>query len=322
MNIGILKRETYRNTGIETFQKTVCTKLLEHSETEEISYKFSTKYPFSVTLERLRLGRKIKKIANSGKFDKIFVPSQDLLSFNPKNVEAEIIVYVHDIIPVTTNFSGWFATFLAKHYTTNIEKLDYCIAASKHTAEEIKRRTEFTGEIDVVYQGVDKFKVGEMPKDIDLIYVGSLIPRKNPQFVKDAVNIAMANGYNCVAVNHEELDLPCKTFTDISDNKLAELYSRSKFILNPSLAEGFGRTPVEAQQYGCIPLVLQNDVNAEVLGQKHRYSFEDISMPKHVLNYLESERLPNDNTQSLARENADYYEWDKTVKRIQKVLMN
>lgn len=318
MKIGVLTREEWRNTGIETFEKNVVPDLLEGDDFEAINFSMNDSYPLSITVARFKVARKVKKVASN--YDKIFVPSQDLVSFNPDDVDAEVIPYVHDILPVTTNFSGWLATPLAKHYTNQIEKLDKVICASKATKSDLEIRTSFNGEVNIVYQGVDFPEVdSNSERTYDLIYVGSLIPRKNPELVKEVFERAIQEGYNVASVNYEPEDLPGDTYTNISDEKLAELYSDSRYYFHPAKAEGFGRGPVEAQANGCIPIGLDTNVNQEVLGK------EDVtwivgSDSDTVLDILEQSK--GKGMRENAEKNASKYKWDKTVKEIKRVIFN
>lgn len=309
--IGVVKRKSYRNTGIETFQKNVCEPLLEKENTEALEYQIPDHFPLSVTIGRLYVGRKIKNAAK--RFDTVFVPSQTLMTVNPENVDAKVVPYVHDLFPVTTNFSGWLATPLGKHYTNNIEKCDEVVCSSKTVEKELRNRTGFTGESRVVYQGVETPEVEEADeRDIDLIYVGSLIPRKNPDMVRETIEAAMDEGYKVVAVNFEELDLPCETRTDVTDEELFKLYGRSRYYLHLSKAEGFGRTPVEAQSMGCQPLALDNDINKEIL----RTGYHPVETVSDVLEYLSEQ--PKFSEES--KKNASNYNWPETVKQIYEVI--
>lgn len=317
MKIAIIGRKNYRNTGIEKFQSKIIPELTKDERFEKVEYKFSSKYPFSITLSRLKFGRKIKSIADD--YDKVFIPSQDLVSFNPKSVDAEIIPYIHDILPVTTNFSGWVATPLAKHYAMNIEKLDKVITATETTKNELRFRTRFKGDSKVVHQGIEFSDHSfEKERDIDLLYVGSLIDRKNPEFIKNVFKKAVEKGFTVASVNFEENNLPGKNFVNISDRKLAEIYSRSRFYLHGSKAEGFGRTPVEAQFNGCIPLAFDIPINKEVLGEEGKH-WISIDSEKDVFNAINSNiSIDRDKVES----NAERFNWDQTVENIKKVILN
>ena len=308
--IGIVGRKQYRNTGVETFQKQVIPNLSQHEGFEKIDYRFSTKYPFSITVSRLRFGRRLSDLGDD--YSKIFIPSQDLVSCDPEKVDAEIIPYVHDILPVTTNFSGWVATPLAKHYTQNLEQLDQVICASKHTARELRHRTRFTGKTQVIYQGIEPVETDNVERDIDLLYVGSLIPRKNPDLVRESIRLAEKQGYNCAAVNFEPLDLPCQTYTNVTNKELFQLYRRSRYYIHPSKAEGFGRTPVEAQSQGCVPLALPLPINEEVLGD----GFIEVESKNDVVQQLSRKTDLREN----ARSNAERFDWSETRQQLYEML--
>jgi len=317
MKIAVIGRKSYRNTGIEKFQSQIIPELVKDESFEKVEYKFSRKYPFSITLSRLKLGRKIKSIADD--YDKVFIPSQDLVSFNPESVDAEIIPYIHDILPITTNFSGWVATPLAKHYTGNIEKLDKVITATETTKKDLSFRTRFNGDAEIIHQGIDFSDHSfDKDRDIDLLYVGSLIDRKNPEFIERVFEKAVEKGLTVASVNFEENDLPGESFVDVTDRKLAEIYSRSRFYLHGSKAEGFGRTPVEAQFHGCIPLAFDLPINKEVLGGEGVH-WISIDSEEDVFNTVNSSISINRN--KVAR-NAERFNWNETVESIKEVVLD
>jgi glycosyltransferase involved in cell wall biosynthesis len=280
--IGILTRGKFKDSGVGIFEKNVVKPLLEKENFVEIPIKPSRSYPLSRTVHSLQYEKKVKKKVKQKGIDKFFVPTQKRLKFNPEKIPAEIIPYIHDIAPATTcywdsdksmiDYIKEFAYQLqVKKYISAIAELDEVIVASDSTGQELERRTKFSGKTTTVYQGVDNLPDIEYEgeRDIDLIFVGSTIERKNPQKVKKVLKEAESQGMKVATVEFEDQDLPGETYTDISDEKLAELYSRSKYILHLSLIEGFGRAPVEAQRYGCMPLALDIEINREVLGNEH-----------------------------------------------------
>lgn len=318
MKIGVVTKKEYRNTGIETFESKLVPKLLEEPEFEPIYYEVSDSYPLSTTIENFLIGRKIKK--QGDRYDKIFLTSQGKVQTNPADVDAEVIPYIHDILPVTTNFSGWFATPLAKRYTHFIEKCERVIASTDTTRQELQFRTEFNGKAPVVHQGI------ELPEIIlpekrkyDLAYVGSMIPRKDPEFLRETIRLAENAGYNCIAVNWRELDLPCKTRTDVSDRELAEILANSRFYIHPSKAEGFGRTPVEAQNAGAIPLARDLPINREVLGIAGE-SWVRISSPQDAVEELGKEKNYSE-MRKTAMENSKRFTWEDTIQSVKNVLL-
>lgn len=334
-DVGVLAQKDYLKNGLQTFEKNVNDYLLEKKRFKPIYHNYrgenSLSYPFSRTVSRYKAGKKIKEKAEG--FDKVFIPSQNRLTFNPEDVDAQIIPYIHDILPFTAYYStvdnkglhkvieGVQDYIIDTDYLSNIEKLEKVIVASETTADDLRNRTSFDGEIEVVYQGVDRMpedKFDNQQRDFDLVYTGTLHERKNPEMLRETFKKAQKQGFKVASINYEEIDLPGKTFTNISDFQMAEILSNSRFYLHPSFIEGFGRGPVEAQRYGCIPLALDRKINREILGMKH-YSWINISEPEDVIELLKKDVKPE--MRENCRKNSNQYSWSRCQKQIEEVLL-
>lgn len=314
---GILTRGEYRNTGIETFMQNTVPELVESSsDIEPIYWEPSESFPGSHILSNLVASRTL--IRKFNEYEKVLVPAQNRMLVDPDKTSAEVIPFVHDILPTTTNFSGWFAVNMGKWMTGKVEDCNEVICGSKQTERELRRRTSFNGESHVVYQGVDHLpQVNSGEKDIDILYVGSLLDRKNPEFTETVLRKAEKQGFRVATVNHDPTGLPGETYVDISDKELAELYARTKYYLHPSMAEGFGRGPVEAQRYGAVPLAFDIPINHEVLGEEGQ-SWIKI---QGVDDTLEKLGTPLGTEKSHeAWQNSERFKWEKTRQQLAKIL--
>lgn len=260
---------------------------------------------------RYRLRRRLQQVLS--RYERVFLPSQDLLYADPQKYDPEIIVYVHDVLPATTTFSTVVGNTLGRIYVRNVARADEIICASEATARDLFQRTSCLTEPSVVYQGVSALDVGSTSRDYDLVYVGSLIERKDPEFIRRSIQATINAGYRCVAVNFQEIDLPCRTEIGVSERELAQILSRSRYYLHPSRVEGFGRGPVEAQVYGCIPLGRDTPINHEILGPVGE-SWAQVSSPEDVVATLSQE--PSESSRVAARENASGFDWDITRQEI------
>ncbi len=97
----------------------------------------------------------------------------------------------------------------------------------------------------------------------------------------------------------------------LDDEKLACLYGRAKLYVFPSLIEGFGLPPLEAQSYG-LPVVSSNfTCLPEVLGDSAIYfdpeNVEEIN--KTIINTLDDQSLMN-NLIERGKENLKRYSWE------------
>ncbi|WP_414836709.1 glycosyltransferase [Candidatus Nanohalococcus occultus] len=232
-------------------------------------------------------------------------------------MKADVIVYVHDIISASRSFpltpQGIISRFITGRYLEYLENADHILAASELTKDQIIEKTNYDGKMDVVYQGVDNLPHKSSEKrDIDLFYVGSLADHKRPAFIRELFSEAVEKGYNVAHVT--ESDMKGKTYREVSEAKLAELYSRSRYYIHPSRIEGFGRCPLEAQRYGATPMAFENSINEEILGE----SYVKIKSVNDALENLESER--NHDLISRGIRNSERFKWSKTRNELKDVL--
>lgn len=327
--IGVFTQKQHLNNGLQKFESRVAPFLIDNG-VEPIYHSYrdpdSLDYPFSRTVQIMQGSRKLKK--KSKEFDKIFLPAHNRLTVDVDELECQVIPYVHDILPYTAYLTAENRTtkkYLVKaiqnlfgqDYMDNLVKLDKVIVASELTKKDLEQRTTFNGEIDVVYQGIDGMPEKEVAqteeRDIDLLYVGTLRERKNPDFIRKTFQKAHDKGLKVASVNYQKIDLPGKTYTNISDQELTELYNRTKFYLHPTYLEGFGRGPAEAQRYGAIPIALDNEINHEILGEKGG-SWIEIESIDAVIDVIET--VNPKKYRKNAVENSSRFRWSKTKKEI------
>ena len=268
-------------------------------------------------------GKKIRERLHNAASDceRLFIPHHTLLWASPAEMEADVIPYVHDIAPTTSVFAQISTELLNRNCVMRLVECDTVICASKSTAQDLLQRTAYSGSLCVVYQGVDtpEMKPREVERDIDFLYVGALHERKDPDFLKKSLTIAQQEGFTCAAVNYEELSLPCQTYVDISPTELSRLYSRSRFLLHSSVLEGFGRTPVEAQLHGAIPLGRDIPINHEVLGSPNN-AWEIISTPQDVIKTADGD--VSTSMRECARQNASRFKWEQTREELAAIIFN
>lgn len=327
--IGVFTQKQFLNNGLQKFESRVAPYLIDNG-VEPIYREEGGDYPFSKTVQNVKNSRKLRR--KSKDFDRIFLPAQSMLTANPEKLECQVVPYVHDILPYTSFLSSSrlsatnyavkaIQQLLGQEYIENLVKADKIIAASELTKKDLEQRTNFDGEIEVVYQGIDGMPEKDVnlsqERDIDLLYVGTLRERKNPRFIKETFRKAHEKGLKVVSVNYQEIDLPGETLTNISDEELAEVYNRTKFYLHPTYLEGFGRGPVEAQRYGAVPLALDNDINHEVLGEEG-VSWLSVDTPTTSLEYIMQENP--DSYQDKAIKNSKRFKWSETQKEILNLL--
>jgi glycosyltransferase involved in cell wall biosynthesis len=130
------------------------------------------------------------------------------------------------------------------------------------------------------------------------LFVGTIEPRKNldqllkafaliPETYRNQYSLVIAGGKGWGGVNLERLigeyglNESVKVLGYVTDHELATLYSNARFLIMPSIYEGFGLPLLEAMQCGTPVLTSQAGSMAEVAGDGgifiDPYSIESIS---------------------------------------------
>ncbi len=210
----------------------------------------------------------------------------------------------------------FFYDLVVKNSARRAKKI---IAVSNFTKNDIAHLLKVNSDkINTVYEGVDLPQTSEEDSSLVLdklkisgdylLYVGAAYPHKNLEKLIEAFAIVAANNpeVKLVLVGkinyfYQELQRRAKEisesegpwpekflekiiFTDyLTDKELVSLYRSAKLYIFPSLLEGFGLPPLEAQAYGlpvvsssasCLPEVLGdsaiyfNPENVEEMAQK------------------------------------------------------
>jgi glycosyltransferase involved in cell wall biosynthesis len=218
------------------------------------------------------------------------------------------------------------------------------IAVSEFTKNDIIKLLKVSADkIKVVYEGVDLPKVPSLDANQTLLnlgikgnfimYVGSAYPHKNLEKLAEAfaldhkenpdIQLVLAGRLNFFYQRLKDsikaqIDSGEVVLTDyLSDEQLAILYAHAKAYVFPSLIEGFGLPPLEAQSYG-LPVVSSNrSCLPEVLGEGAVYfNPEDIrEMADKINSVLHDESLRQKLIVS-GHENLKKYSWQKMAEEI------
>lgn len=256
-------------------------------------------------------------------------------------------VTIHDLIishypdsrattinPLLYKIKLFFYQLVIKSAAKRAKKI---IAVSNYTKNDIIKLFKISpNKIAVTYEGVD------LPQDqrtdcrsvlaaLDiagdyLLYVGSAYPHKNLEKLIFAFQIIAQdkNNFQLVLVGRidyfyqrlkneiKNLDLQSKViFTDyINDEQLACLYQRARAYVFPSLMEGFGLPPLEAQNYGLPVISSSASCLPEILGDSAIY-FNPLNMQDmadKIKLILENKVLRNELV-SKGIDNVSRYSW-------------
>lgn len=234
--------------------------------------------------------------------------------------------------------------FLIKAVAKRAKKI---ITVSQYTKNDIVKFLNVKPEkVSVIYEGVDLPKeelaagvgiLNELKIKGDYImYVGSAYPHKNLEKLIKAfellnkdypdlqlVLVGKENFFYKRLNEHTIEHTTPKTFNKIifagyqSDENVARLYMQAKLYVFPSLIEGFGLPPLEAQSYGLPVASSDRSCLPEILGDSAIY-FD----PENTLDMTEKIKLALNDDALRAKlsakgyENVSKYSWTKMTEEI------
>lgn len=153
----------------------------------------------------------------------------------------------------------------------------------------------------------------EKDQTLRLLFVGSVVPRKNLPFLLRALalvkrpwtlDIAGNNWWGRDAIRKLAADSRVCVRGFVSDESLANLYRTSHCVVIPSLYEGFGLPAAEAINAGCLALTASGSGFDEYIPEKCRF---DASNPIRLATLIESldrrtaKQLWEDSRRAVAR---------------------
>jgi len=204
------------------------------------------------------------------------------------------VVTIHDLVwkyaPQTMRPTS---LFMEKKLMPEAMKLaDLIIADSQGTADGIAQIfPQYLHKVRIIHLGATKSILSTnlaslAPLGINqpyCLFVGTLEPRKNlirlieayaslPQSCRDQTTLVIAGGKGWggidleVVLKKNGLKQSIKLVGYVNEQQLATLYANARFLVMPSIYEGFGLPVVEAMQYGTPVLVSHTGCLAEITG--------------------------------------------------------
>jgi len=201
--------------------------------------------------------------------DLLHVPHFNVPLFYPK----PFVVTIHDLLwheqkgtQVTTLKPWvywpkyWFYKLVVNHAVTSARKI---FVPSQTVAQTlIQYYQQAAGKIIVTYEGVELVKSKPINFSLPtkyLLYVGSLYPHKNVEFILPALKktklklvvVSSRSAFNQkfqAVVKAQKLESEVKFLGQVSDGTLHTLYQKAYALIQPSLSEGFGLTGIEAMK--------------------------------------------------------------------------
>ena len=192
------------------------------------------------------------------------------------------ILVIHDVL--RERYFNSKKTWLWKVYiqlmVLYVDKIVFISENTRDSFWQVYRRTK-TNKSIVIHHGF-KFKTldtNSVVKNGRLLYVGKRGSYKNFEgglkyiqglyldIVGPPLSFREKRILGLYNITFQELGY-------IGNVELQQVYRESSFLYWPSLDEGFGLPPIEAIQYGCIPLCTRNAINIEIFGE-HLLVLED-----------------------------------------------
>ena len=236
-------------------------------------YIYNETSPFSI---KGIIKFKINKIKD---YDIFFTPNFII----PYGIKIKTISVLHDIIflDMPEVNSSFFEKILKKHLLKRcIKKSKTVFTVSKFSKNRICHYfKKAASKIVYSYQGVaNSFKEynEKFEKKNYILYVGNIKKHKGLKIllkayekIKDKIDfyiVGDSSGFK--NGDKESIDLIEKlsvNFTGkLNDDKLLNMISEAKFLIQPSMYEGFGLPPLEAIYLGTKPIISDIDVFKEV----------------------------------------------------------
>lgn len=285
------------------------------------------------------------------KIDVLFSPSH----YTPLLSRVPSVVYIMDLSFErfgTDYFTAEDLSQLKKWTPLSIKKAKKVLTISQFSKDEIVKIYKVPAEkIEVIYPGFNRdlfhskiplTKQNQIKRKYQLsgsylLYVGTLQPRKNltrlikafSQLNRPRLKLVIGGkkGWFYEQIYDQVKDLKLEDrviFTGyIPDEDLPGLIKSSRAYVLPSLYEGFGMPPVEAQSVGVPVVVSRVSSLPEVVGESGIYIDDPYSIPS-IKDALEEalSLTANKRTEVIAKgkENTKRFNWEQVAKQILKIL--
>jgi glycosyltransferase involved in cell wall biosynthesis len=267
------------------------------------------KWPFKWGWTQIRLSREILK----NRPDILFVPAHTYPLIHPKTIT---VIHGVEFKAIPEKYSFWERLRLDFLTKRNI-KAEKIIVSSQNTKNDLTKYYKVNPEkIFVVYLGVEKPGIVKNENSRKyILYLGSGHKRKNLDNLKKAYEI-LKNKYN---IKHELILAGINK--ELNGQEKWELLKDADIFIYPSLYEGFGFPPLEAQSFG-VPVVASNTGSLpEILGDSallvNPYNPEEIA--EMIYKIISDQNLKN-YLINKGFENVKRFNWKNCVEQTFKII--
>lgn len=278
---------------------------------------------------------------------KRFVPDCDVfwmpnLHFIPRTQPScPVILTVHDVsferFPQYMSWKGriWHRSL---HYV--MRRASRMICVSESTEREL--RAVFPRHVfktTVIYPGVPVYNslLVRSPNAVatapHIVCVSTIEPRKNIETCIDAFvrlkrdfpqaqcTLVGKEGYAGAAVIEAAQAAGILYTGYITEEEKVRLYADATLMVYPSIYEGFGLPPLEAQSYGVPVIAGAHTALPEVLGQSAVLcDMNDVRSLENAMHALTTDNRLRDTYIQKGRENVKRFSWDRSAQQLKYVI--
>lgn len=315
------------------------------------------KYDFYKKVEIIECDSKIYSIKEQ--FELFFkIPKCDIFWSPHYNVPLlpikanRRVVTIHDVFHLafyeTLSLKQKLYAKLVINQATN--RSDKILTVSQFSVDEIIKYTNTRKNIEVIHNAIDfdKFEVIKDKSKIELVkakyklpnkfllFVGNVKPHKNLNnlllAIKDLeINLVIVGKKDGFITGDDNISCLIKKsnlenrvfFTGyVDDDDIPAIYNLAKVFVFPSIYEGFGIPPLEAQACGC-PVISSNVASLPEVGGVNSvlycdpYSVNDIKEKIELV--LNDENLQNE-LRAKGFENIKRFSWEESARKIIEVI--
>jgi glycosyltransferase involved in cell wall biosynthesis len=286
----------YKGSGIGRYYEFLLSGLTERgievitAVPEHLKEQFVTEYGNNTLIEPIFVPFEKFDIKGFVSQSNLLKPLQEKVSWFiyphvnlPLRVPGNVIVTIHDLIPLTSywdgsKFNAWFFRMLVNRAVGKARKI-VCVSQTTR-GQLIEMFPMATHKSAVIYESYESrlLKLAGALADPPVfgsyfLYVGNRKRHKNlVSVIKAFAKIAPNSDIKFVIAGPKDEEGPdeieklvdqfdlrnrVQFFVSPSDETLASLYKNARFLVQPSLIEGFGLPPLEALSFG-IPVLLSD----------------------------------------------------------------
>lgn len=264
--------------------------------------------------------------------------------------KVKILSLIYDLLPLLypKYFDGNINKLLFLYITSIFYYSDVILVNSKYVKNQVvkilndlnvRKRVEVI-ELgsDFTYKNHCKMKIGrkvkKLKKDVFLLMVGTIEPRKNHLFLIEAYNNYLSKKFknlklvfagrigwsNKKILKKIKENKNCILINEPNDKEIEFLYKNAYALIFPSVSEGYGLPIVESLHYKCPVFATNIDLFDEI-SKKNAILF-DINNPAEFANKI-SFYLANKKSYARLKKNISSFEpisWDDSCLTLKKII--